>query len=97
MSEGDVSKEVIGDIFELLEAGDAVSIHHIREIICYTCDLMRYLDRDFDTPVMMGIFSAAMRVAEKDNRIWERYMENNSDEVNGSIIQKENPEGRMDS
>jgi len=97
MSESDISGDTIDDIMELLEIGDAVSIHHIREIICYICDLMRYLDRDFDPLVMRGIAAAAIHIARKDQPVWERYMENNSDEVNGSIIQRENPDGRMDS
>lgn len=82
---------------ELLASNDAVVSNHMREITCYGCDLMRYLDCEYDPFVMSMLFMFIVGRSTEHDAVWSAYMENNSDEVNGSIIEKENPEGRLDS
>jgi len=81
----------------LMEAGDAVLIHHFREIICYVCDIIRYLDSGYDHMLMQSLVSMAVSMSRDKPDVWQSYIENHADQVNGSIADKENPDGRMDS
>lgn len=93
----DEAVEFVSMAKDLLKNNDAVVQNHMREITCYGCDLIRYLDCDFDPFVMSMLFMFIVGRSTEHDAVWSAYMENNSDEVNGSIIEKENPEGRLDS
>lgn len=81
----------------LIESGDAVMINHVREITCYLCDILRYLDMEYDPTLMTSLASMIISSSEAKADMWNRYIDVFADEVNGQIIERENPEGRMDS
>lgn len=93
----DEAVEFVSMAKDLLKNNDAVVQNHMREITCYGCDLMRYLDCEYDPFVMSMLFMFIVGRSTEHDVVWEAYMENNSDEVNGSIVDRENPEGRLDS
>jgi hypothetical protein len=90
-------EEIVQHASSLLESGDAVLINHFREIICYTCDIVRYLDCEYEPTLMYAIASMAIGLSQSNEKLWNKYIEDQADVANGRILEKENPEGRMDS
>lgn len=90
-------KETTRFASSLIESGDAVMINHVREITCYLCDMLRYLDMEYDPTLMTSLASMIVSASESRANVWQDYIENQADVANGKILERENPEGRMDS